>query len=105
MSSFEIAEKISKLLYRQIKSNFFNVFEEYAILYENTNMKTFVLCDNDSLLEVLKTVNLSLKEYDILYFEKYGMKHTKYNKSIHDVYHMWAPIEEAIYLYYLEINS
>ena len=103
--SFKIAEKLSKPLFRDMKSKFYNIFEEYAVIYENTSIPVYILSDNKSFLEVLKSIDLTKEEYDILYFEKYGVKGNNYNKSIHTVNYLWAPIEEVVLLYYYEISN
>ena len=103
--SFKIAEKLSKPLFRDMKLQFYNIFEEYAVICENTSVTSYILCDNESLIEVLKSVNLTKEEYDLLYFEKYGIKENRYNKLKHNVHHLWAPIEEVVLLYYYEINN
>lgn len=103
--SFKIAKKLSIPLFRDIKLKFYNIFEEYAVIYENTNVTSYILCDNNSLIEVLKSVDLTKEEYDLLYFEKYGVRENKYNKLKHNVDHLWAPIEEVVLLYYYEINN
>jgi hypothetical protein len=103
--SFKIAEKLSKPLFRDMKSKFYSIFEEYAVINENSNIPVFILSDNESLVEVLKSIGLTKQEYDLLYFEKYGVKETKYYKSNHTVDYLWGPIEEVVLLYYYEISN
>ena len=89
-------KKLIKLDYNTTKGIFYDLFHCHSMTY-STNTKNMYLLNNDRTFDfILKQINLTRKEYNYLYYTEYRTDVISYTNAIHNVNHLWKPIDTML---------
>lgn len=88
--------KIMKFDYDETKGKFYDLFYCHSVTYE-TNSGDIYLLENDTAFNfILQEINLTRKDYDSLYYIEYQKDVLTYTNVIHNVNHLWKPIDNIL---------
>ena len=96
MEGNNFINKMMEFDYDKTKGKFYDLFYCHSITYE-TNTGDIYLLENDNIFNsILTEINLTRKEYDSLYYIEYQKDVLTYSNVIHNVNHLWKPIDNIL---------
>ena len=88
--------KLMKFDYDDTKGKFYDLFYCHSITYETNSGDIYLLEDDNTFNFILKEINLTREEYDYLYYIQYKKNLITYTNVIHNVNHLWKPIDNIL---------